>query len=844
MSSPSLDSIKDSAEKANSFVEWLAEIWHGKNWVKKLLLLDAIIFVVFNPASFPFILEFFTSTPLPENYKSYFWPVVGLIFLAALIVAIRNKPKKSPAIFDPAERSAIKGLRPFGFDDADIFSQLQRAEMLRECLNAVTDRDFRLGILFGESGCGKTSFLQAGIWPLLPKHSPTHHCVYVKFTDLDPFETLRQALREQTRLPQDDLAEEDFLALLEKTSRAEAKTLVLLFDQFEQFFVHHPRQEQRQAFIDALAGWHKKAAALPVKILFCLRGDFVDRLFELQKAMGYSLAPQDSFQLKKFTPAQATEIFQVIAESADLTFDRSFVEEMTRQELANREDGLISPVDIQILAWVIYGRKNEEKSGFDKSVFQRMGGIEGLLESFLARALAAIVPETRRETALKVMLALIDLENNVRAGMMTPDQIRQKLAGTVAADEIEEHLAWLAHSKVRLVTPSKRNGIVGHELIHERLIPAVRSLSGKALSKVDQANLLLERRMNEWLGNNRDVRFLLTISEWWSIKRQIQFLVWGSRKNQKEEFFKTSQNLLLFIHLGALVVLLLGGFMLSLDLLLKDKQPDWIKIENDRVNAVIAVSFSNNGNFEVASQIVDSISTRDLRDMALAGIVSSAVRMAESKNDPMMLARAHQFGDSISQFQYKADALSSIVVAISKIGVAKQESAFLTQACQIADSISVSNYKARALNAIAGLAAELGQTDKAIAYSARAWQSLDDNFYYDDSPYAMNLIAELMKNFGELAEDTTPFEHAQKTTSAISNPKNKASTLRNIATSLAKIAQAQKDTLLLEQASQIAEAINDSAFEVDALRKIAVSAAVIGKPERALIFLKQVSKNR
>ncbi|MCI0693811.1 hypothetical protein L0337_17615 [candidate division KSB1 bacterium] len=192
MAEPSLDSIKDATEKASASVEWLAEIWHGKNWVKKLLLIDALIFVVFNPASFPFILKFFTTATLPENYPLYFWPVVGLIFLAALIVAIRIKSKKAPAVFDPGERSAIKGLRPFGFEDAEIFRYLQREDMLADCLNAITDRDFRLGILFGESGCGKTSFLQAGLWPMLPQHSASHQGVYVKFTDLDPFDSIRQ----------------------------------------------------------------------------------------------------------------------------------------------------------------------------------------------------------------------------------------------------------------------------------------------------------------------------------------------------------------------------------------------------------------------------------------------------------------------------------------------------------------------------------------------------------------------------------------------------------------------------------------------------------------------------
>jgi hypothetical protein len=209
----------------------------------------------------------------------------------------------------------------------------------------------------------------------------------------------------------------------------------------------------------------------------------------------------------------------------DLDFDRSFVEEMTKQELAQRDDGLISPVDLQILAWVIHGQKTEAKAGFNKTAFQKMGGIEGLLENFLARALAVITPETRRQTALKVLLALIDLDNNVRAGVLSLEQIREKLAGTVTTEEISECVTWLAQSNVRLITPAQRNGQASYELAHERLIPAVRRMAGQALSQADQANQLLERRVNEWLGNECAGRYLLRWQELRLLDRQKPYLI-------------------------------------------------------------------------------------------------------------------------------------------------------------------------------------------------------------------------------------------------------------------------------------------------------------------------------
>ncbi|HEX9972177.1 MAG TPA: AAA family ATPase, partial [bacterium] len=451
MPTPSFDDIKTSTEKAVGFIEWLAEVLRGKNWVTKLLLLDVIVFALFNPLFLPTILKLFITEPkLPGKYVLIFWLAIGIIFIIALIVAIRTRPHKAKApTIDLSIRSAIKGLRPFGFEDAEIFAQLQREQSIRECCESITARDFRFGVLCGESGCGKTSFLQAG---LLPRMKDQHQCVYVKFTDLDPLESIRQALIEQTKIPKERTEAADFLSLLESAAAENANPLVLFFDQFEQFFVHHKIKEQREPFIGALAAWYKDKQRLPIKIFVCMRGDFSDRLIELQKAMGYSLGPQDSIRLEKLTPHEAAEIFHVIAETEGITCDADFVKELAKQELA-REDGLISPVDIQILAWMIRGQKSEEERAFNRHAFQQLGGIEGLLERFLSRVLDVRETEERRQTAIKILLALTDLERNVRAGVLTLESLQRKLAGSVADNELTETVQWLARSDVRLITP-------------------------------------------------------------------------------------------------------------------------------------------------------------------------------------------------------------------------------------------------------------------------------------------------------------------------------------------------------------------------------------------------------
>lgn len=538
------EDLKTSTEKAENFVEWLAEIVFRKKWLTILLLIDVVLLTIFNRPALKTVLHLLSVKPqLPNWYGLVHGLVVVGVFIAALIVAVRTKRRKTgaPAAVDFTERKAIKGLRPFGLEDAELFARLQREESLRECLEAITDRDFRFGVLCGESGCGKTSFLQAGLWPRLMVQKTPHRCVYVKFSDLDPLDSLRQALAEQVQLPKDKTAQAHFLALLDAALSTDPKPLALLFDQFEQFFVHRKTKEARKPFVQALAAWYNTKPPLPVKILICIRGDYSDRLIELQKAMGYSLGMHNYFRLEKFTPKEATEVFRVIAETEGFSFSESFVNELTEQELADRGDGRISPVDLQILAWMIRGQTGGVERALDRATYQKLGGIEGLLEKFLSRALAARETEARRQAALKVLLGLTDLEHGVRAGVLALQELQQKLGDTVAESEVRDAVEWLGRGDVRLITPNQRNGTLGYELAHERLIPALRRLAGKELSEVDQANELLERRVNEWLGNDRDRRYLLRWRELRQIRKQQPYLVWGKREAQKRELLRQSR---------------------------------------------------------------------------------------------------------------------------------------------------------------------------------------------------------------------------------------------------------------------------------------------------------------
>src|SRR5262249_43911343 len=115
--------FRSTVERLEQFVHYLVEVLRGRNWTTKLLLLDAILFAAFNPVSLRTMLELFGISQLPQRYPDYFWLVVGAVFFAAVVSAWRTRPKEKTRP-DFAERSAIKGLLPYGKDDAVLFARL------------------------------------------------------------------------------------------------------------------------------------------------------------------------------------------------------------------------------------------------------------------------------------------------------------------------------------------------------------------------------------------------------------------------------------------------------------------------------------------------------------------------------------------------------------------------------------------------------------------------------------------------------------------------------------------------------------------------------------------------
>ena len=248
--------FKQSTEAIGGFIRWIAELIVSKNWFSLSVLLAVTVRFLLNPWSglaFELLSLDLDAQPLPGWYAGAFWVTMLGLLSTALVIAVQTRPKAvAPAPEDITERKAIKGLRPFSLDDAEVYTQLPLPLQLRDCVDALTSDIFRFGILMGESGCGKTSFLQAGVWPLLTPEKANCLGIYIRFNDQKPIKTIAKALAEQLKLPLEKLLswegpQDRLLVVLQQAAASQDYPLVLLFDQHVQGapaleFLGHPAQ--------------------------------------------------------------------------------------------------------------------------------------------------------------------------------------------------------------------------------------------------------------------------------------------------------------------------------------------------------------------------------------------------------------------------------------------------------------------------------------------------------------------------------------------------------------------------------------------------------------------------
>lgn len=403
--------------------EYLRELAAGY-WKPLLTLISAFFAILVS--SEDFLQNHNLSLPLIGSKPISRWMVVGVFIFILIIIRF---PRVAAAItrwifgrppLPPGVGRIFRGPAPYGSHD-----QLPARKLdVDDCWTRIERESFL--VIDGESGCGKTSFLSAG---LIPKARESYQVIECRVSD-DPFAKLFAALSPQVmRTAQQTVTENDVAEAIRAAARsgnvheasapASTNPLLLCLDQFEELFVTVAAPKRTQ-FITIL----KEAVdSKHLKLILAIRSDFLDLLLRVCRLVDpehKALNVGNYYTLTAFDQDQAEEVLNELLkplhENDPLRmlqlqdFAKELVLDLLRpprdERLFKADEKTVLPVELQTVGIMLesLGVKNFSVGGL-----KRLGGKAGLLLRYIEDAKTYVWRKTGvpRDEALLILRELV-----------------------------------------------------------------------------------------------------------------------------------------------------------------------------------------------------------------------------------------------------------------------------------------------------------------------------------------------------------------------------------------------------------------------------------------------------
>lgn len=398
-----------------------------------------------------------------------------------------------------------------------------RQQDVNRLLTRITRADYKLTVIHGPSGVGKSSILKAGLVPALTEKNlgdrmakPVVLSVYTDW--IRALEgSLSQALEELDLPTEIELTTEAILRKMRLLSDRNL-TIALIFDQFEEFFFVSPEPASRTKFYKFLSD----CLNIPfVKVILSLREDYLHYLLECERlsqnagSSAYNLGVINNnildkdirYYLGKFSQADAISIIRSLTARSHYEMSDELIHQLV-EDLA--VENKVHPIELQIVGAQL---QTENITTLDEYI--NYGSSEKLIERWLEQVIQDCGPENQ-ESSWTILFELTDEKGTrplrTEADLATAIGIEIKVSKVTQAWELI--LEILVGSG--LVMRVREESGDRYQLVHDYLVEPIRrrnnygmvaelekvrfeKTKAEAAQKLSQAqlNLILKRRLRE-----------------------------------------------------------------------------------------------------------------------------------------------------------------------------------------------------------------------------------------------------------------------------------------------------------------------------------------------------------
>lgn len=417
----------------------------------------------------------------------------------------------------PVSLTRFVGPQPLTQLDRERRGFYGRDDEIESILNKLATPEIRHLVLVGESGCGKTSLLLAGVIPELEQHG-RFHSIYLRFSD-QPLQSLRTALHISSPGISPE-AQPSPIKQLHAIWQQVGKPIILFIDQFEEFHINPITESDYNAIRELVWSIAGKHAVIDAKIVFCMRYDFLhlmDVFYDKYHVDSDFANGEVRLRIEPFEAKVAEEVvFKSLRRSDGLGLEWSsdlihrVLDDLTMTRIIHgQRKSIILPSELQIVFQMVHAKRIDSATSYP--------GKRRLLLDYISEAIDT-TPGADPSQAKQLLLCLTDANGVTRAKPQTLAQLAEQLRQEPGRlRRMLEHLDHRRHI-VRSFSSKQPNGqlVVAYELAHDYLAGLIRTVAGQELSGVrhSQAILHAARMQAEY-----SAKFHLSLRECWQLIR-------------------------------------------------------------------------------------------------------------------------------------------------------------------------------------------------------------------------------------------------------------------------------------------------------------------------------------
>ena len=304
--------------------------------------------------------------------------------------------------------------------------------------------------------------------------------------------------------------EEQIFASLQKCDRRN-QLVVLIFDQFEEFFFTYENEPERQQFFKLLGRLTNETTR--INIVFSLRRDYMhfllgrDQLKRSNRVIDL-LSRDNGYELRNFSRDEAIAVFQRLTERTSFQPDEDLIKAVV-DDLIDPATGRVRPIELQIV-----GRQLEETAGgiTTLAAYQQQATQKGvkaeqspkavLVRSYLDAVVKDCGTEENQRLAYQLMFLLTDKQGRrpIKSSEELEAGIRQLGQGT---ENVGMILQILVLSDLVSEVQDRDGETSKYQLVHDYLVEYVRAIEEQDFESLFQAEFakreVAEKTVNQLL---------------------------------------------------------------------------------------------------------------------------------------------------------------------------------------------------------------------------------------------------------------------------------------------------------------------------------------------------------